>query len=152
MPVDFPWLVVGGDHEVLWGRGSVSFLYASFLLEMIFLKTETLFVSVSTVALTPRSVLNNEDVALHWKPTWKELLSGRDKLLEVRRSQMCGFFCASDLTLLFIHTVLQSWITSLQPFFQRTSIPFEDEMSSVQDMNQFGVMNEDVVEEVNLGI
>lgn len=25
-------------------------------------------------------------------------------------------------------------------------------MSSVQDMNQFGVMNEDVVEEVNLGI
>lgn len=25
-------------------------------------------------------------------------------------------------------------------------------MSSVQDMNKFGVMNEDVVEEVNLGI
>lgn len=62
----FTWLVVGGDHGVLWGhRGSVSFLYASFLLERIFLKTETLFISVSTVALTPLSVLNNEYVALH---------------------------------------------------------------------------------------
>lgn len=65
---------------------------------------------------------------------------------------MCGFFCASDLTLLFTHIVLQSRITSLQPFFQRTSIPCEHEMSSVQDMNQFGVMNEDVVGEVNLGV
>lgn len=65
---------------------------------------------------------------------------------------MCGSFCASDLTLLFTHIVLQSRITSSQPFFQRTSIPFEHEMCSVQDMNQFGVMNEDVVGEVNLGI
>lgn len=65
---------------------------------------------------------------------------------------MCGFFCASDLALLFIHIVLQSQITSLQPFFQRTSIPFEHEMSSVQDMNQFRLMNEDVVRGVNLGI
>ncbi|TRZ25676.1 hypothetical protein HGM15179_001487 [Zosterops borbonicus] len=46
---------------------------------------------------------------------------------------------------------LQAQITSLQQFFQRVSTPFEHEMSSVQDMNQFGVMNEDVVE-VNLGI
>lgn len=43
-------------------------------------------------------------------------------------------------------------MTSLQPFFQRSSIPFGHEMSSVQGMNQFGGMNEDVVEEVNLGI
>lgn len=35
-----------------------------FLLERIFLKTETLFISVSTVALTPVSVLNKY-VALH---------------------------------------------------------------------------------------
>lgn len=41
------------------------FFYASFLLERIFLKTETLFISVSTVVLTPRSALNNEYVALH---------------------------------------------------------------------------------------
>lgn len=36
-----------------------------FLLERIFLKTEALFISVFTVALTPLSVLNNEYVALH---------------------------------------------------------------------------------------
>lgn len=38
-------------------------------------------------------------------------------------------------------------------FSRGPAFPFSlHEMSSVQDMNQFGVMNEDVVEEVNLGI
>lgn len=66
IPVDFIWLVMGGDHEVLSDhRVSVSFLSAPFLLERIFLKTEALFISVFTVALTPLSVLNNKYVALH---------------------------------------------------------------------------------------
>lgn len=43
-------------------------------------------------------------------------------------------------------------MTSLQPLFQRSNIPFGHEMSSVQGMNQFGVMNEDVVKDVNTGI
>lgn len=65
---------------------------------------------------------------------------------------MFGFFYAFNLALLYIHIVLQSRMTSLQPFFQRSSIPFGHGMSRVRGMNQFGVMNEDVVEEVNLGI
>lgn len=65
---------------------------------------------------------------------------------------MFGFFYAFNLALLYIHIVLQSRMTSLQPFFQRSCIPFGHRMSRVRDMNQFGVMNEDVVEEVNLGI
>lgn len=43
-------------------------------------------------------------------------------------------------------------MTSLQPLFQRSNIPFGYEMSSVQGMYQFGVMNEYVVKDVNVGI
>lgn len=65
---------------------------------------------------------------------------------------MCFLICL--LLGLFIYpycAIVMNYIVAAV-FFQRSSIPFGLEMSSVQGINQFGVMNEDVVEEVNLGI